>query len=99
MGGTRRNPCDLLHVAVCALEPWTERAITGGVDRFSKPAFLFLLHRALAPGNILPHWFADSRGYGALPHERGRRPHLVRLFVPANCLDRSVLCNRAPGRR
>ena len=34
----------------------------------------------------------------AVPDERGRRPHLVRLSLPADGLDRSVLCRRALDR-
>ena len=71
----------------------------GGADRFPQPALLFLLHRDLAAGNLLPHRPADPGGDPAVPDERGRRPRLVRLSLPANGVDRSVLRDRALGRR
>ena len=38
---------------------------------------------------------SDPRRHHALPDEFGRRPNLVRLSLPANRVDRSVLCRRA----
>ena len=65
----------------------------------SEPALLLLLHRDLAAGNLLPHRPADHRGDGAVPDERARRPHLVRLSLPADGVDRSVPADRALVRR
>ena len=70
-------------------------APAGRADRFSQPALLFLLHRDLAAGGLLPHRPADPRGDGAVPDERGRRPRLVRLSLPADGVDRSVPRHRA----
>ena len=70
----------------------------GRADRFPGPALLFLLHRDLAAGSLLPHRPADPRRDGAVPDERGRRPRLVRLSLPADGVDRPVLCGRALGR-
>ena len=56
---------------------------------------LFLLHRDLAAGGLLPHRPADHRRDGAVPDERGRRPRLVRLSLPADGVDRPVPDHRA----
>ena len=64
-----------------------------------EPALLFLLHRDLAAGSLLPHRPSDPRGDGAVPDERGRRPGLVRLSLPADGVDRSVPGDRALGPR
>ena len=76
-----------------------ERARPGGADRFPQPPLLLLLHRDLAAGGLLPHRPADPRGDGAVPDERGRRPGLVRLSLPADGVDRPVPDHRALGRR
>ena len=91
----RRHARHLLRPAVRALGPRPERAGPGGADRFSQPALLFLLHRDLAAGSLLPHRPADPRGDDAVPDERGRRPRLVRLSLPADGVDRPVLGHRA----
>ena len=67
------------------------------IDLAQQP-LLFLLHRAVAAGGLLLHRPADHRGAGAVPDERGRRPHLVRLSLPADRVDRPVLRRRAPDR-
>ena len=64
----------------------------------AEPALLFLLHRDLAAGSLLPHRPAGHRRAGAVPDERRRRPRLVRLSLPADGVDRPVLCRRAPDR-
>ena len=75
-----------------------ERAGPGGAGRSAEPALLFLLHRDLAAGGLLPHRPADPRGDGAVPDERGRRPRLVRLSLPADGVDRPVPDHRALDR-
>ena len=100
MGGARHHAWDLLSAAVRALGSWPQRAFAGGVDRLPQPAFLFLLHRDLAAGDLLPHRPAHSGGDRAVPDERGRRPDLVRLSLSADGVDRSVLRHRTlRGRR
>ena len=94
-----RHARHLLPAAVRALGPRAERARPGGADRFPEPPLLFLLHRDLAAGSLLPHRPADPRGDGAVPDERGRRPRLVRLSLPADGVDRPVPGHRALGRR
>ena len=54
--------------------------------------FFFIV---VAAGGLLLHRPIDSGGRGPVPDERDRRPHLVRLSLPANGLDRSVLRGRA----
>ena len=58
-------------------------------------AVLLLLHRDLAAGSLLLHRPADSRLAGAVPVERAVRPRLVRLFLPADGVDRPVPTGRA----
>ena len=99
MGRALRHARHLLPAAVRALGSRAERARPGGADRFSQPALLLLLHRDLAAGGLLPHRPADPRGDGAVPDERGRRPRLVRLSLPADGVDRPVPRHRALGRR
>src|SRR5262249_54372961 len=94
-----RYAWNLLPVAVRALRPWTERATPGGADRSARAALLLLLHRDLAAGGLLHHRLADPRGGGAVPDECGGRARVVRLLVPADGLDRSVLRDRALDRR
>ena len=66
---------------------------------FPQSALLFLLHRDLAAGILLPDRPADPRGDGAVPDERRRRPAVVRLSLPADGVDRSVPGDRALDRR
>ncbi len=71
----------------------------GCAGRSGQQPLLFLLHRDLAAGGLLPHRPADHRRDDAVPDERRRRTHLVRLSLPADGLDRSVPDHRALGRR
>ena len=95
MGADGVLPRRLLHPALRALGSRPERAEPGGADRFPEPALLFLLHRAVAAGGLLLHRPPDHRRDGAVPDERDRRPHLVRLSLPADGVDRPVLRGRA----
>ena len=61
-------------------------------------ALLFLLHRALAAGSLLFHRPADPRLARPVPLQRAVRARLVRLFLPADGVDRPVLLGRALGR-
>ena len=99
MGGAGHHPRRLLPAAVRALGPRPQRAAPGGADRLPDPALLLLLHRDLAAGSLLPHRPAHPGGHGAVPDERGRRPHLVRLSLPADGVDRPVPRHRALRRR
>ena len=65
----------------------------------AEPPLLLLLHRDLAAGILLPHRPADHRRAGAVPDERGRRPRLVRLSLPADGLDRPVPCRSSAWSR
>ena len=94
-----RHARHLLSAAVRPLGSRAERAGPGGAGRSARPPLLFLLHRDLAAGGLLPHRPADPRGDGAVPDERGRRPRLVRLSLPADGVDRSFPGHRALGRR
>ncbi len=94
MGPDGVLPRGLLHPALRAMGSRAECAEPGGADRFSQPALLFLLHRAVAAGGLLLHRPADHRRDGAVPDERDRRPHLVRLSLPADGVDRPVLRGR-----
>ena len=75
-----------------------ERAWPGGADRPVELALLLLLHRDLATGDLLPHRPADHCRDDAVSDERARGPHLVRLSVSADGVDRSVPGDRAPHR-
>ena len=99
MGGAVRHARHLLSAAVRALGSRTERAGPGGADRFAGATLLFLLHRDLAAGSLLPHRAAHCRGHGLVPDERRRRPGVVRISVPANRMDRSFPRHRAVDRR
>src|SRR5689334_22463408 len=99
MGADGLLPRHILPAAVCALESWSWRTRSGGVDRLPEPSLLFLLHRAMAAGGLLLHGTADSGGHHAVPDERPRWPHLVRLSLSADGLDRPVLCGGAVDRR
>ena len=90
----RRSTISCLRCAGTA----ARRARPGRADRLPEPALLLLLHRALAAGGLLLHRPADYRGSDPVPAELDRRPRLVRLSLPADRLDRSVLCGRAPDR-
>src|SRR6201984_12245 len=98
MGTDGVLPRRLLFPALRALEPRAWGARPGGADRFPESAVLFLLHRAVAAGGLLLHRPSDPRRRCPVPDELGRRPHLVRLSLSANGLDRPVLCGRAPDR-
>ncbi len=99
MGAAARHPRRLLCAAVRALGPRPERADAGGADRSVHRPLLFLLHRDLAAGGLLHHRPADPGVDRPVPDERGRRPGVVRLSLPADGVDRSVLRHRALGRR
>ena len=99
MGGAVRHARHLLLHAVPALGSRPERARPGGADRSAEPALLLLLHRDLAAGDLLPHRPADHRRDDAVPDERARRAHLVRLSLPADGVDRPVPDDRALDRR
>ena len=99
MGPDGVLPRRLLLPALRALEPRPWRSQPGGADRSSQQPLLFLLHRAVAAGDLLLHGPADRRRGGAVPDELGRWPHLVRLSLPADGLDRSVLRRRTLRRR
>jgi hypothetical protein len=60
----------LLPAAVGALGSRAGRPEPGGAGRFSRPALLFLLHRDLAAGGLLPHRPADARRARPVPDER-----------------------------
>src|SRR4029078_1506368 len=90
MGGAVRYARHLLSYAVHPLGRGAEGPRTGGADRPAEPALLFLLHRDLAAGDLLPHRPVDHRGDDAVPDERARWKTLVRLSLPADGLDRSV---------
>src|SRR6516165_1287389 len=98
MGADGILPRCLLFPALRALAPRPWRARPGGADRFSEPPVLFLLYRAVAAGGLLLHRSFDPRRRGAIFDERDRRPRLVRLSLPADGVDRSVLRSRAPDR-
>ena len=95
MGADGVLPRRLLRPAVRALGPWTERTEPGGPSRFSESPLLFLLHRAVAAGGLLLHRPANHRRYDAVSDECGGRPHLVRISLPADRVDGSLLCGRA----
>src|SRR5258707_8415792 len=98
MGADGILPRRLLPAAIRAMESRPRRAGPGGADRSAEQPVLFLLHRALAAGSLLLHRPIDRGGADSVPDERGRRPDLVRLSLPANGLDRPVLCRRALDR-
>ena len=91
-------PGDLLLPALRALEPRPWSAGSGGAARSGQQPLLFLLHRAVAAGSLLFHRPVDHRRDRAVPDELARRPGVVRLFVPADGVDRSVLCGGTRGR-
>ena len=93
-----RHARHLLHPAVPALGSRHLRATSGRAGRPAQPAVLFLLHRDLAAGGLLPHRPPGPRGADAVPDERGRRPRLVRLSLPADGVDRPVPDHRTLGR-
>src|SRR4051794_17898395 len=95
MGGAVHHTRHLLLHAVPALGSWTGRARPGRADRPAELALLFLLHRDLAAGGLLPDRPADHRRDGAVPDERARRPHLVRLSLSPDGMDRPVPDHRA----
>src|ERR1700744_4536322 len=99
MGADGVLPGRLLPAALRSLESWTGRARSGCADRFPQPPLLLLLHRAVAAGGLLLHRALDPRGLRAVPDERAGRTDLVRLSLPADRLDRPVLCGRALGGR
>ena len=99
MGADGVLPRRLLSAAVRALESRPGCAGPGGAGRSAEQPLLFLLHRAVAAGSLLLHRPVDRSCPDAVPDERRRRPHLVRLSLPADGLDRSVLRRRAPDRR
>ena len=98
MGPDGVLPRGLLSAAVRALEPRPRRAGPGGAGRSAQQPVLFLLHRAVAAGGLLFYRAADRRRACAVPDEFGRRPHLVRLSLPADGVDGPVLRGRTPGR-
>ena len=95
----RHLPRPLLFPALRSLGPWTQRAAPGGAGRFRPFALLLLLHRAVAAGGLLFHRPVDPRLAGAVPLQRVVRPRMVRLFLPADGVDRPLLHCRALGRR
>src|ERR1019366_10498856 len=99
MGDPWRHLGDLLPAALRPLAPRTRPARPGGSDRFPASTVLFLLHRAVAAGGLLFHWPADHRRDDLVSDERRGRPGVVRVYVPADDLDGSFLCSRAPCRR
>src|SRR4029079_12302552 len=98
MGAAAILPRRLLPAAVRAMESRLGCTGPGGAGRSAEQPLLFLLHRALAAGSLLFYRPVDRSCADAVPDERGGRPHLVRLSLPADGLDRSVLCGRAPDR-
>ena len=92
-GGDARH---LLRRAVASLGSRALSARSGRPDRLSVAPLLFLLHRDLAAGILLPHRPARARRAGAVPRHRARGARLVRLYLPANGLDRSDDRGRAP---
>src|SRR3979490_1498117 len=99
MGPDGVLPRRLLPAAVRALEPRSGCARSGGAGGSAQQPLLFLFHRAVAPGGLLLHRASDRRRYYAVSDEFGGRSYLVRLSLPANRLDRSVLRCRASGGR
>ena len=76
--------------AVAPLGPRPVRAGPGGAGRPRQSALLLLLHRDLAAGILLRRRPADHGRDRPVPgHLRGR-PRLVRLYLPADGLDRSL---------
>jgi hypothetical protein len=94
-----RHARHLLSVAVRALGPRAERARPSSANRFSEPAFLFLLHRDLAAGILLSDRPAHPGCHGTVPDECRRRASVVRLSLPADGLDRFVPSHRTLDRR
>ncbi len=88
----------LLFPAVRALGPRTYRAASGGAGRPRAFPLLFLLHRAVAAGGLLFHRPADPRLARAVSVQRAVRARLVRLFLPADGVDGSVLYGRTLDR-
>ena len=72
----------------------------GRADRLSLAALLFLLPRDLAAGILLHHRPAGAFGAWPVPRHLDRRAHVVRLYLPADGVDRPDDCGRAllPGR-
>src|ERR1043166_699977 len=91
-------PRRLLPAAVRALESRTGSTRPGGAGRPSQQPLLFLLHRVVAAGGLLLYRAPDPRRADAVSDECAGRPHLVRLSLSANRLDRPVLRRRAPDR-
>ena len=98
MGPDGVLPRGLLSAAVRALEPRSGRPGPGGAGRSAQQPLLLLLHRAVAAGSLLFYRAVDRRRPDPVPDEFGGRPHLVRLPLPANRVDGSVLRRRALGR-
>src|SRR3546814_2701644 len=95
MGRADRLPGGLLHRTVAALGPWPQYAGPGAVARYGRAARLFLQYRDMAAGGLLHHRAADPRRRGAVPRHRPVRPHLVRLCLAADGMDRPVYAGRA----
>jgi len=98
MGADGGLPWRLLPAAVRALEPRPRRAEPGGADRSAQQPLLFLLHRVVAAGSILFYRPADRGRADPVPDEFAGWTHLVRIPLPADGLDRPVLCRRADDR-
>ena len=98
MGPDGVLPRRLLFAALRAVESRSGCARSGGAGRSAEQPLLFLLHRAVAAGSLLFHRAADRRRDHAVPDEFARRPHLVRISLPANRVDGPVLRRRAPDR-
>ena len=90
MGDFNRHVGHLLFAAIRALGSWAGGAGTGCAGGFGTPPGLFFLHRDLATGSLLSNRLADYRRLDAIFNECSGGPDLVRLFVPANGLDRFV---------
>ena len=89
-----RDAGDLLPHAVDPLGPRARPAGPGGAGRSGQPALLFLLHRDLAAGILFRRRPSDHGRAGPVPVHLGPRPGLVRLYLPADGLDRPL----HPGR-
>ena len=94
-----RHARRLLLPAVPALGPRPERALARPccVDLANGRFYFFFIE--LWPQEV--YYITGLlilAAFGAVPDERGRRPRLVRLSLPADGLDRPVLRRRAPDR-
>ena len=95
MVGDGDYPHHLLCNALAALGPRRLRPASGGAGQSRRPAVLFLLHRDMAAGVLFRRRPAGDGRHRPVPHHLDGGPGVVRLYLSADRVDRSVPGHRA----